>query len=142
MDFYFLESFWYGHGKYETLAQTIERGALAYKYKESRGVGIISVATIGVNIVEANSDKTDAFLHSYYATAMFNFDGFCFSDENYSGTGPNANKAFIYSDPTSNYGNKFIEREFAKKVNDTQYSTSTDTHIISLTETSGSVTKK
>lgn len=142
-DFYLLESFGYGHGQYRSFSETIERGTLAQKYKESLGVGIVAIASVGQNEkIEVGFDKKDAFMHSYCAAAMFNFDGFSFSDQNYSASAANANNAYIFSDPTPIYGSRFIEGEFVKKVTATEYTTTTDTHIILLTDKSGSISKK
>jgi hypothetical protein len=142
-DFYLLESYGYGHGLYRPLSETIEnRGKVAYYYMKLKGVGIVAVATTKTTGLNAASNTSEPFLHSYYATLMYNFTGFGFTDEFYSASGANANKAISFSFPLTSYGTSFIQQDFVEKKNNLLYLRSTNTHHLYLNDKTGYAVKR
>lgn len=141
-DYYFLESYGIILGNYEELSKTISRGKKAFDYKKQLGVGVIAGGRDNLEKLSAGTPASNKYLHTYFATLLFNFDGFSYSDTHYSASGPNGSNVFNYSNILPFYGNKILTDKVAVQESNVRYVTETDTHKITLTEQSGSIEKK
>lgn len=83
-DYYLLESFLVGYTGYTSLAYGIVKAQKALDYKRNKKVHIASVSSLPFDSLSANFYNTDYFKLTWYASAMFNFDAFQFTDNNYS----------------------------------------------------------
>jgi len=134
-DYYFLESFGIIAGEYNDIKNTIDRGKRAREYKKKLGIGVITGGRDGLVKLDDRTVNSDKFRHSYFATLLFNFDGFSYSDFNYSASGENANNV-MFLPPAPFYGNEIKDEEVAVQEQDT-YVTYTDQKKIILTGKSG-----
>lgn len=135
-DYYFLESFGIKAGNYDDINRTISRGNKAREYKKKLGIGVITGGRDAYGRLDNNTGKSDKFLHSYFATLLFNFDGFSYSDFNYSASGGNESNIMIIPKVVPFYGNKLRGGKVAVREGNT-YVTYTDQKKVILSEKSG-----
>lgn len=140
-DYYFLESFGIRYGNHVPIDSTIKRGNLARDYKKKFGTGIISGGRDSNVKLDNSTPGSNKFLHAYYANLLFNFEGFSYSDQDYSASGNNNANVFTIPVVTPFYGNTLKNGKQVIKEGDV-YATYTDTHKIILTANSGRLEKQ
>lgn len=129
-DYYLMESFFINDGKYTSLQLNIDKANKAYYYMKTKGINVACVAREKLVNITATTNQTDKFKQSWFATAMYNFDAFQYTDKNFSSSN---NKLFYYSNPISTYGTSWIDIDTVRKISNTRYERSTNTNTLYIT---------
>ncbi len=123
-DYYLMESYFIMDGSYTDMSLNIYKSTRAYYYMKNKGVGIACVARDLPANVTASTNQSDKFKQSWYATAMYNFDAFQYTNKNFCSQGE-----FLYNfpNPITSYGTSWLDFNWVHKVNDSLYQRSTNT---------------
>jgi hypothetical protein len=113
-DIYLLESYLVSDGKYLSLTDWKIKADKCAKYQKSLGVQMACLSTTKTN---------EQFTQAWSATAMYNFDYFQATDENYS---PTNNKLAFTANPSSNYGTVWKSDTISSSTDHTRFSRSTE----------------
>jgi hypothetical protein len=130
-DYYLFEPTFYGNGQYIPFTNSNSKADTAYYYMKKLGVKIATVATTAPNQVNSTSNTSDQYNLAYYATRLYNFDAFQFTENYYS-----ASTSIVYLFPQPNLnitGQAWNELNGVKKVSGQEYTRSVDGVTIHIT---------
>lgn len=103
-DYYLMESLVVGNNAYQSLDAFKKKSDSAASYQKQGKIKVAVVGTTAPGAATAASGSTDKFTMGWYATALYNFDAYQFTDFWHSASN---NKLFFYTDPISNYGSQW-----------------------------------
>ena len=108
----------------------VTRAKKAYTYARVLGIKVAALARISRSEYNASSDQTNRFAQAWYATAMFGFDAFQYTESNFSAS---TSEVFFFTNPMESIGNSWKDSEWTREINSGKIERSTDTGTLFIT---------
>lgn len=131
-DYIMLESFFMSDDASvaNNFAVQVERAKKAYFYARTTGIKVAALARIPISDYNSNSNQSDRFSQAWYASAMFGFDAFQYTQSNFSAI---TSEVFFFENPLESFGSGWKDKDWVREISSGRLERSTTSKTIFIT---------